>query len=279
VNRAKSQVQHLVLLLCLLLPGPLLAADGSITCLTWNALADTARKEIRIPALFSAISAADADIVALQEVTPWFYADLEAAGFFTHYRPAPGDETSPAPGGLLIAVKGRIKASHRERLPGRGRELLVVQAEVRGHEWGIATCHLDSYLEDGPIRAQQLDIFFAALQAHEHALLLGDFNFGDGEEPETGHLDPAFVDVWTALLPHQPGFTWDIERSVMAREGSFVGEPSRRLDRILVKSPTFRARGVNIIGMTALTADGLFPSDHFGLTAALMAPSTQSTAP
>src|SRR5690606_23614534 len=123
------------------------------------------------------------------------------------------------------------------------------------------------------IRAAQLDEIFAELGRERDdpgvvaTVFCGDLNFGDGEQPDTAHLDPEFVDLWTTLRPGEPGFTWDIEHSAMARLGSFVGEPSRRLDRILLRSRGFAPAAIEIIGDRPVEpADrGLFPSDHFGL--------------
>ena len=134
----------------------------------------------------------------------------------------------------------------------------------------VATTHAESFLEDGPTRAQQLEVIFGRLAGSGDALVLGDFNFGDGE-PEEARVPAEYVDLWRALRPDEPGFTWDIERSEMARVGSFPGEPSRRLDRIYLRSQRTRGRSIEIIGDQPVHPGRreLFPSDHFGLAATL----------
>ena len=114
---------------------------------------------------------------------------------------------------------------------------------------------------------------FALLAPYEAAVLLGDLNFGDGEQPETGHLARRYVDLWTALHPDLPGYTWDMERSEMARQGAFVLEQSRRLDRILARTPHFVPGSITILGDRPVAGSKVvFPSDHFGLVGVLKKP-------
>lgn len=64
--------------------------------------------------------------------------------------------------------------------------------------------------------------------------------------------------------------TWDIDESDMAARGSFVGERSRHLDRILLRSKHWRPLSIRIVGDQSIGTEGrLFPSDHFGLLAVL----------
>ncbi len=73
--------------------------------------------------------------------------------------------------------------------------------------------------------------------------------------------------VTTALRKDAPGYTWDNERSAMAKKGAYTGEQSRRLDRILWRSAKWRPHTVRIIGTRPVAPHkpNLFPSDHFGL--------------
>jgi hypothetical protein len=67
----------------------------------------------------------------------------------------------------------------------------------------------------------------------------------------------------------EAGCTWNIEKNEMARRGSFPGEGSRRLDRILIRSRTWKPKAVRLLGTEPLSTErkDLFPSDHFGLLA------------
>lgn len=241
--------------------------------LTYNVLADPVGVELRIPRLLAIMREADADLLALQEVAPWFVEILAREGWLDAYQAARIDGQIALPNGQMILSRYPIASSRARRLVGRqGRTVLISTIELGPDErFVLATTHMESFLEDGPTRAAQLDAIFAEL-AGEAAptLFAGDLNFGEGEQPDTAHLDPAFVDLWTQLRPGEPGFTWDIERSPMAAAGSFVGEPSRRLDRVLLRATSWVGESIEILGDRSVAGDpGLFPSDHFGLVATL----------
>ena len=151
--------------------------------------------------------------------------------------------------------------------------MLVATLQKDGRRLLAATVHLESYLEDGPVRAAQLGEVFALLGKTEDAVLMGDFNFGDAEEPDSSHLDREYRDVWKVLKPAQPGYTWNVERSPLAKRNSFPKEGSRRLDRILIRSSVWVPEAIRILGDSPVSEErpGIFPSDHFGLCATLSA--------
>lgn len=236
--------------------------------LTYNVLADKVEIEKRIPALFKMFQDSDADVIALQEVAPWFVELLLKEKWVKNYHmPIEKDQVVVARG-LLILSKGPITKITADLLPSRQqRAYLIVDTKIKGIDLKIGTCHLESPLESGEARAKQLDIFFNLLNPADNAILLGDFNFGDGEKPETAKIPNTYTDVWLESNQGKPGFTWDIEKSNMAKKGSFPNEGSRRIDRILVKSKILKSKESKIIGNEPLDSrKELFPSDHFGLT-------------
>lgn len=249
--------------------------EQRVRVLSYNVLADEVAVEQRIPTLLRVIEEARPDVIALQEVAPWLMRWIDDSRWLADFYFARVDDVVARPNGQLIASRWPTSRTHWRRLAGpQGRAVLYTHVELGDDErLCVATTHMESYLEDGPIRAQQLDQIFTDLAA-EHAdpqvsgtIFCGDLNFGDGEQPETEHLDPRFVDLWATLRPGRPGYTWDIERSEMARLGSFVGEPSRRLDRVLLRSVNWVPSAIEIIGDQPLEPGdrSLFPSDHFGL--------------
>ena len=182
------------------------------------------------------------------------------------------DGEAAAVRGLFILSRFPITRTYANLLPGgQGRAILAVALEVDGREMRVATVHMESPLDQGPVRAEQLDMVFELIGGAEEAILLGDLNFGDGEQPETEHLQEDFIDVWRALRPAEPGYTWDMTKSEMAKRGSFPNETSRRIDRILVKSKLWKPKSIHIIGHAAVAADqpAVFASDHFGLVGTL----------
>lgn len=253
---------------------PVQTGPTRLRVLTYNVLADPVEVSLRIPRLLEVLRDANADLLMLQEVAPWFVELLERDGWLRDYQAARIDGRLALPNGQMILSRFPIARSRERLLSGRQRRTALV-CEVKlsnADAIVLATTHMESYLEDGPTRAQQLDEIFSEL-AKETAptLFAGDLNFGDGEQPDTAHLDPAFVDLWTALHPADPGFTWNIERSPMAAAGSFVGEPSRRLDRMLLRGAAWVPSTIEIIGDRSVAEHPeLFPSDHFGLVAELV---------
>ncbi len=100
---------------------------------------------------------------------------------------------------------------------------------------------------------------------------MGDFNFGDYEDLENSRIPDVWKDPWKILRPGERGYTWNIQKSVFAKQNSFKDENSRRLDRILVHSDYWHPAEVRILGDEPYipgTRDR-FPSDHFGLVTVL----------
>jgi endonuclease/exonuclease/phosphatase family metal-dependent hydrolase len=241
--------------------------------LTYNVLADPVYQKERIPKLLQLLARSDADIIALQEVDSWFADILFTQEWVRNYHVPRKRNKIVIAHEFLILSKYPIHSYIHKDLPGpQRRTLFIVTIKINERIVSIGTCHLESLLDDGPIRARQLDRFFKYLKKTPDSFFLGDFNFGDGEQPETDHLHPDFQDVWLALYPDNPGYTWNREISAMALHGSFPGEPSRRIDRILVKSDVWKPKDIVIIGNEPVSAQDpyIFPSDHFGLLATLV---------
>jgi len=243
-----------------------------LTLVTYNVLADPYRAALRMPTLLAILKATEADIIALQEVTPWFWRMLRKQPWVRHYHRTPIGPGGGVPGGLLILSRFPITRTLVATMPGRqGRKGLLADLRVDNTTLAVVTCHLESFLADGKIRADQLALIFPLLQHAPDAVLLGDLNFAENAQPETKQLLKTYRDLWIALRKDAPGYTWDNERSTMARRAALAGEESRRLDRILWRSEQWRPHTVRIIGTRPVAPDlpDLFPSDHFGLMGVL----------
>lgn len=253
------------------------AADASITSernelrvLTYNVLADRDAADARVPRLLEILRDAKADIIVMQEFAPWFAERLLKEEWVKPYHRPTKDGRTLIAHEYLVLSRFPVLSFDQALLPGKQRRVyFAARLGLPTGPTDVATCHLESFLEDGPMRAQQLDVFFARLSGTHDAFFAGDFNFGDGEQPDTAHLDAEFRDAWLMLYPKDPGFTWNIEKSRMAREGSFVGEKSRRLDRILFRSKNWIPVSAQILGDSPIDPKNprVFPSDHFGLLA------------
>jgi endonuclease/exonuclease/phosphatase family metal-dependent hydrolase len=158
--------------------------------------------------------------------------------------------------------------SFYEVLPGgQERTVLYGVVQLADRQLLVATMHMESPLDAGAIRAAQLSTIFKQVGSLPEVIVLGDFNFGDGREPESASLDPTFVDLWRDLRPGDPSFTWNMEQSPLARKNSFFGESSGRIDRILMRSATWAPHDIRILGDGPIdpARPDLYPSDHFGL--------------
>ena len=240
-----------------------------LTLVTYNILGDPVELKRRVPALMKVLQETDADVIALQEVVPWFSAAVGKEEWARAYQ-MPKIKPEEA-GGQWILSKVPIEKASLHKLPGpQGRTVLIATLKVGGRRLDVATTHLESPLSDGSIRAKQIEAIQSRLRDADDTLFLGDLNFGDGE-PEEKKIDPAFVDVWKTLKPKDAGLTWDMDSSDMAKKGAFPGEKSRRLDRILLRSSVWKPREIRIIGDQPIVSGrkDLFPSDHFGLAGKL----------
>lgn len=250
------------------------APAAELRVMTWNVWFDATRAAERLPALLDAIHAAAPDVLAVQEAEPWFLDGFAADPRFAGWKAAALPDGARAAGGCQLLSRHPIARERELFLPSRyGRRALIAEVLVAGTAWTVAIVHLDSLMEDGPRRERQMALVQEAMRGINHALWLGDFNFGDADV-EQARIEPGWVDAWSTARPGEPGATWDPIRSALARANSFPDEPARRLDRILVRSSTHRPTAATLHGNAPLRpADPLlFPSDHFGVSAVLTQP-------
>lgn len=263
------------------LAGVLLACTGraddtlaapvtTLRMLTHNVLADEVHVRERVPELLRILRESEADIIALQEVAPWFAKTLLREKWTAAYQRARQDDRTVLAREFIVLSRFPVVDHEIIVLPSHQRRTAFrVTLDIDGVQTAVATTHLDSLPEDGPIRARQLDAIFALLAKFEEAVFLGDLDFGDGEHPESAHLSPEYRDPGLTLRSNERGFPWNTEKSPWARRESFPGEPSRRLDRILMKSTRWTPTSITIMGDKPVPGKrkDIFPSDHFGLIA------------
>ena len=239
-----------------------------INVITLNLLAEGHHADRRFQAIEKIFIEQQADLIFLQEVAPWFWrrfihSELSAKYSFKMIKNKPLIN-----GGLLILARkdsGVFGAHQTGKLPGRQGRAFLIQEFIHksGQNITLANCHLESFLESGKERAQQITLFMESFNPYQNVLFAGDFNFGQADKLEHKAFTSEFIDSWAQLYPDDPGYTWNRELNPMAHEGSFIGEVSRRLDRIYVKGD-LQANQMQLLGTKAI-AKGLFPSDHFGL--------------
>jgi endonuclease/exonuclease/phosphatase family metal-dependent hydrolase len=247
-------------------PGP----RERIEVVTYNLYWRNTDAEARGPAILAQLRARDPDLIAFQEVGSWFGDLLDESGFVRDggYAATSLDGETVAPHRLLLLTRFPVVATEVYRLSAGRASVVITRLLVNGRVVSVANVHLESRLEKKEVRVAQIKDILAHLGEGE-AILLGDFNFGDGEEPESSIIPATFVDVWPVLMEGDPGLTWDRERNAWADVNSYNGEPSRRLDRILVRSGLLVPEEAGLLGVEPVDGVGRQPSDHFGLRATL----------
>ncbi|MGC0423276.1 poly(A) polymerase [Embleya sp. AB8] len=253
---------------------------GNIRVLTWNTLwdrydgerIDTARRR---PLLLAALAAADADVIALQEVESDLVALLAAEPWV---RAAYTMDTDPAghdiaDSGLLLLSRLPVREAARHAL-GPYKALAAITVTTGAEPLVLAVTHLTSdHAADGPGRRR---VELAALAdglagVPGDLVVVGDFN--DGTNGPSGPAAAlGLADAWTHIhgaADETP--TFDPTVNPLAAIGSRTGRAAR-LDRILLRTGAWRSNTATLYGDTP-TPDGLYISDHFGVQTDLV-PST-----
>ncbi len=203
-------------------------------------------------------------VVALQEVTNPFLEVLAASRALGE-RYWISEPSFEGHGAVLLSSLPPVETWLAQLGGATGRTMPWAVVEAFGARIAVGGVHLESGRHNAPVRAEQLAECFARLSPYEHALLVGDTNFADGEPVEEAVLTIDWVDGWRSTHPAtDPGYTRDTGANPMAaslRNGDLV---QRRIDRVLVRSTRFRPRRSELV-CTAPIADGIWPSDHFGL--------------
>lgn len=254
-------------------PVPERAPPSALTVVTYNVLLsrpgeDSLDTPRRTRDLLQLLERTQADVIALQEVTPPVLAELLAQPWV---REAYCASDSPAaetvtPYGILLLSRVPLVRLSQHRFT-RDKRILVGELETAAGRLAVAVLHLMSDMASGAeiLRSQHLDVLLhgiigrEALPGSPDWLVMGDFNFGD-DGPQERFAEAQLVDLWKMLRPDVPGLTFDPVRNPLAKLTSTSGR-SRRLDRILFRGahPAWEPRDISLLGEEAP------PSDHFGL--------------
>lgn len=231
------------------------ALPASFSISTWNVWFDKHHRDERFAGLLEILRTFDPEIMAFQEVTLPFVRAIQGAEWLRqrHWISA----LDPNNLGTVLVSRVRPDSLRWLELPtAMGRRLLI--ADFGALRVGVA--HLES-LANESLRQEQLRSAFAVLKETPGSVLLGDFNFTDGD-PEAAALDPSFQDAWPHLHPGTAGYTRDTVANPMARFGR--QDKQHRLDRIMLRG--LHLESVQLLGRDPLR-EGLYPSDHYGLLA------------
>ncbi|MEU9105076.1 poly(A) polymerase [Streptomyces xanthophaeus] len=249
-------------------------APDRVRLLTWNTLWDRydaprIATDRRRPMLLAELAAADADVIALQEVEPALLGMLLAepwvrAGYTVGADPGGRDVTAY---GLLVLSRLPVREAGVHRL-GPHKAVAAVTVDTAAGALVVAAVHLTSdHAQDGADRrTAELALVAEGLGGLEaDVALLGDFN--DGRSGEAGPAAALGLrDAWNEVHGAADATpTFDPTVNPLAAVGSLTGRAGR-LDRILLGPAGAR------VNRAALRGDspgpgGLFVSDHFGVEA------------
>jgi poly(A) polymerase len=256
-------------------------------------LLDTPR---RTAATISLLRSLDADLLALQEVTPAFLEALLGTPwvrehFFLSEGPA---ATTVTPYGTVLLSRFPF-ISLVQSVFSRDKRIIAGELARPGGSLWVATLHLTSNHDPsgGSARAAQILTLLEWAQTLEaqrptapDLLVAGDFNFGDGAPETQSFTDAGFADVWAMLRPGEAGYTYEPSRNYLAALTTTYGQ-SQRFDRVLVRSPSGRLapRKIGLFadeplpGRLSSGGEPLFLSDHFGLSCTLLLAEASAVAP
>lgn len=258
----------------------------SLKLVTWNLWGHGGDWKARQPAIDAALTAAQPDILAVQET--WTDGDrwpqLERLAELLGYYSAAATPAPRAPGDFGLAVLSRWPiSSHRVHQlpvaddPPDDRIALAADIVTPAGILPVCTVHLSWPPDQSHVRQDQVRTLAGVLTSQEPAgrlpqILCGDFNaepVSDEIRMLTGHTcvpvpGVVFQDAWQAGGDGSPGYTWS-HRNPAAAQGRFGNS---RLDYVFVRwaghGAIVRAEVIDGRG-----PGGVWASDHLAVLAEL----------
>jgi poly(A) polymerase len=249
--------------------------DNRLTIVSYNILsnlhdADKIYTDKRLPVILSELATTNADIIALQEVTPESLEFILATDWVKDYF------ISEAPNGNNVKPYGNLVMSRwafnlvEYQFSGHKR-VLIGNWNINDRGVHLANVHLTSDRGENALqkRTQQLATVIGYLQQQGgDRFIVGDFNTrGNGQDEIINHGN--FIDLWHKLYPNKAGYTFDPPVNPLAMLMSLEGQASR-LDRILwcgdIESH-YQPSSMDLFGCKSFVYNDvqLYPSDHFGI--------------
>jgi len=214
-----------------------ISKNSEIRLLSYNVYFDDASGKVRYPEILAFIKSGKFNLIALQEATPYFLNLIKQDEYFKDFTVTIGDQQHGYTNLILtnqeVTHSGDINISSRM---GRSAPFVILKES----SLLISSIHLESGLSDTEKRIKQLNEVFSAISKYSNVILMGDFNFGDGEAEES--IMSQFVDLGAKMKQ----VIYVVEGNSMAKKTKFFLEKSRRLDRIFVKCQTCLYSGFEV---------------------------------
>lgn len=219
----------------------------------------------RLPLLVAALRAADADVIALEEVLEDTTKGLpnqavtiaRKLGYPEVHFVAPDPEGASKRFGNAILTRLPVIEVARRKLAPLSDYRTAIRVRVRTGKGpvDVVAAHLAWQPEAAAVRAEQIADLLAWLPTDGTPLVvMGDFNAPLDDPGLMAMGPPRFT---SALAPGTAPTTLNPAR----------GHAPRVIDHIFADSAHFSVAAAQIIGSAAV--DGEYPSDHFGVAARL----------
>jgi endonuclease/exonuclease/phosphatase family metal-dependent hydrolase len=224
----------------------------------------------RLPLLLTDFAALQPDILGLQEVVFVLEQDrLIGAAGAGHYATTRAWAGRPEYGNSIL-TREELPATEPERLElSHGRSAGRVVIERDSARILFANLHLHHEVPDAAIRDAQAQVvldWLAAAPRTDVQVLVGDFN-ADPAEPAYARITAAgFRSALLEANSREPDVT--LPSGLQGPAIDTDGEPSC-LDYIWIRGAATVASARVVFDRPAVGDPGLFPSDHFGLSARL----------
>lgn len=242
---------------------PLPSGSGakSLKLVTFNIWHNMGDWPARQPLLIEAIRAADADVIALQEVLEDAAVDLpnqaqmlaDALGGYRIFFVSTDPDGAPRRYGNAILTRLPVLAHDSTRLEPLDdyRTALRVRVDVGGKAVDIVNTHLAWQEDAQAVRARQIgDLMDWLPNDHAPLVIMGDFN----AVQEDAGLNVLTGERFFSALPRH---------AVPTTLNPAKGHPNRVIDHIFAERAAFTPGPWSLLG--AQPTGGEYPSDHFGL--------------
>lgn len=224
----------------------------------------------RLPLLLADFAALQPDLLGLQEVVYVLEQDrLIGAAGAGHYRATRGWAGRPEYGNSILS-RAELETSGAERLElSHGRSAGRIVVERDGARVLFANLHLHHEVPDDAIRDEQARIvidWLAAAARSDVQVVVGDFNADPAEPAYARMVAAGFRSACLSANGSEPAVTWPSGLQGPAIDTD--GEPSC-LDYIWVRGHATVVAADVVFNRPSVDDPGLYPSDHFGLSARL----------
>lgn len=229
------------------------------------------RWDERLPLLLADMAALQPNLMGLQEVAYVLQQDrLIGAAGEGRYQSIRGWAARPEYGNALL-VREPLVATDSARLD-LGLKRSAVRARVTlpgGASVLVAVTHLHHLPRDPRIRDDQAAAIVAWLDAGTHSdaqVIVGDFNAKPDEPAYARMCSAGFTSAYASANGHEPARTLPsgLQAPAMDTDG-----PTGCVDYIWVRGPVSIESCRLVFDRPAVGDPGLYPSDHFGLSARL----------